>query len=87
MSSQKRSPYNSCNCSYCGVKPHLEAVFTTITFFLTSVDFFFGLLRECLDRGIVTEELLREEMQKNQVRHDAIEVIEKTPPLEAPATP
>ena len=42
---------------------------------------FFGLLRECLDKGIVTEELLREEMQHNHVRHDTFEVLERTPPL------
>jgi hypothetical protein len=45
--------------------------------------FFFGLLRECLDKGIVSESLLREEMQKNHVRHDALEVLERTPPLAA----
>ncbi len=47
--------------------------------------FFFGLLRECLDQGIVTEALLREEMRQNHVRQDAFEVIERTPPLPAPA--
>jgi hypothetical protein len=45
--------------------------------------FFFGLLRECVDRGIVTEELLREEMRQNHVRHDAFEVLERTVPLAA----
>ncbi len=45
--------------------------------------FFFGLLRECLDQGIVSEEMLREEMGRNHVRHDALEVIERTPPLAA----
>ena len=45
--------------------------------------FFFGLLRECLDQGIVSEEMLREEMARNHVRHDALEVIERTPPLAA----
>lgn len=43
--------------------------------------FFFGLLRECLERGLLTEELLRDEMRRNHVRHDALEVIERTPPL------
>jgi hypothetical protein len=43
--------------------------------------FFFGLLRECLDKGIIGEELLREEMKRNHVRHDALEVIERTPAL------
>ena len=45
--------------------------------------FFFGLLRECLDKGIVTEDMLRQEMSQNHVRHDAFEVLERTPPLAA----
>jgi hypothetical protein len=45
--------------------------------------FFFGLLRECLDQGIVSEEMLRAEMQQNHVRHDAFEVLDRTPPLAA----
>jgi hypothetical protein len=45
--------------------------------------FFFGLLRECLERGVVSESLLREEMQRNHVRHDAFEVLDRTPPLPA----
>jgi hypothetical protein len=45
--------------------------------------FFFGLLRECLDQGIVSEDMLRREMSQNHVRHDALEVLERTPPLAA----
>jgi hypothetical protein len=45
--------------------------------------FFFGLLRECLDKGVVSEDLLREEMRQNHVRHDALEMLERTPPLAA----
>jgi hypothetical protein len=45
--------------------------------------FFFGLLRECLEKGIVTEELVRDEMNNNHVRHDALQVVERTPPLAA----
>ncbi|HEX5078467.1 MAG TPA: hypothetical protein VFV80_04900 [Geminicoccaceae bacterium] len=45
---------------------------------------FFGLLRECLDQGIIEEGLLREEMKRNHVRHDALKVIERTPPLAGP---
>ena len=45
--------------------------------------FFFGLLRECVEQGIVTEALLREEMRRDHVRHDALEVLERTPPLRA----
>jgi hypothetical protein len=46
-------------------------------------NFFFGLLRECVDQGIVTEDMLREEMRQNHVRHDAFEVLDRTPPLAA----
>jgi hypothetical protein len=45
--------------------------------------FFFGLLRECVEQGIVSEALLREEMRQNHVRHDAFEVLERTPSLAA----
>ena len=40
---------------------------------------FFGLLRECMEKGIVTEEMLREEMRQNHVRHDAFEVVARAP--------
>jgi hypothetical protein len=46
--------------------------------------FFFGLVKEMLEKGIITEGLVREQMIQNHVRHDAIEVLERTPPL-APA--
>jgi hypothetical protein len=45
--------------------------------------FFFGLLRECLETGVISDDMLREEMHRNHVRHDAFEVIERTPPLAA----
>ena len=45
--------------------------------------FFFGLLKECVEQGIVTEEMIREEMRQNHVRHDALEVLDRTPPLAA----
>jgi hypothetical protein len=48
--------------------------------------FFFGLLRECLEAGVVSEELLAEEMRRNHVRHDAFDVLERTPPLAAGAS-
>jgi hypothetical protein len=41
---------------------------------------FFALLRECLERGSVTEDLLREEIRRNHVRHDAIEQLERAVP-------
>ncbi len=40
--------------------------------------FFFGLLRECLENGTVSEEFLRQEMAANHVRHDAFQVMERT---------
>jgi hypothetical protein len=42
---------------------------------------FFGLLKECLATGRVTEDMIRHEMLHNHVRHDAFEVLERTPPL------
>ena len=35
---------------------------------------FFRLLAECLEKGIVTEDLVRHEMSANHVRHDALEL-------------
>ena len=46
--------------------------------------FFFGLLKECVEQGIVTEDLIRDQMSRNHVRHDALEVLDRTPSL-APA--
>jgi hypothetical protein len=45
--------------------------------------FFFGLLRECLDRGLVSEAQLKHEMRRNHIRHDALHLLERTPPLAA----
>jgi hypothetical protein len=42
---------------------------------------FFALLKECMKDGIITKEMLEKEMRLNHVRHDAIEVLEKTPTL------
>lgn len=42
--------------------------------------FFFGLVAECLEKGIVSEALLQEEIAKGHVRADAFEVIKKLPP-------
>ena len=44
--------------------------------------FFFGLLKECLEVGHVTEALVRDEIDRNHVRHDAFEVLARTPKLE-----
>ncbi len=48
--------------------------------------YFFGLLGECLDKGVIDEQTLRGEMRRNHVRHDALEVLERTPKLEAGRT-
>jgi hypothetical protein len=45
--------------------------------------FFFGLLRECLEQGVIPEAMLREEMARNHVRHDAFDVLDRTPRLAA----
>lgn len=40
--------------------------------------FFFGLVRECLEKGIVSESAIRNEMRQNHVRHDALRLVEQT---------
>jgi len=45
---------------------------------------FFSLLRECVDAGVVTESEVREEMARNHVRHDALELLDRAPKLPAP---
>jgi hypothetical protein len=42
---------------------------------------FFGLLKECLEQGKVSESKLRDSMAKNYVRHDAMEVMARVPKL------
>lgn len=41
--------------------------------------FFFGLLRECVEKRLVTEDFLRAEMRRNHLRHDALELLDRTP--------
>jgi hypothetical protein len=48
-------------------------------------EFFFGLLKECIETGHVSEDLVRDEIRKNHVRHDAFEVLDRTPSLAARA--
>ena len=48
-------------------------------------EFFFGLLKECIECGHVSEDLVHDEMHKNHVRHDAFEVLDRTPRLEPKA--
>jgi len=40
---------------------------------------FFGLLRECLEQGIVSEQMIRDQMRRKHVRHDAIELLDRVP--------
>jgi hypothetical protein len=48
-------------------------------------EFFFGLLKECIETGHISEDLVRDEIRKNHVRHDAFEVLDRTPSLAARA--
>ena len=41
--------------------------------------FFFGLLRECVDAGTVSEAMLRDAMTRNYIRHDALQLLERAP--------
>lgn len=43
--------------------------------------FFFGLLKECLAQGLIDAAELRAEMANDHVRHDAFEVLARTPDL------
>lgn len=45
--------------------------------------FFFGLVRECLEKGVFSEALVRDEMKHNHVRHDALHLVEKSSTLAA----
>ncbi|MGE0151111.1 MAG: hypothetical protein AB7R90_00730 [Reyranellaceae bacterium] len=40
------------------------------------VAFFFGLVRECMENGLISEAMLREQMRLNHVRHDALRLID-----------
>ena len=42
---------------------------------------FFALLKECVEQGIVTKAMLDEEMRLNHVRHDALDILARTPTL------
>ncbi len=44
--------------------------------------FFFSLLKECVDTGQITVAQIQDEMRKNHVRHDALEVMEMAPPVD-----
>ncbi|MCG8457825.1 MAG: hypothetical protein MI919_16235 [Holophagales bacterium] len=44
--------------------------------------FFFGLLRECVEAGTITEDELRREMSSRHIRPDALEVMDRVPPVD-----
>ncbi len=46
-------------------------------------NFFFGLVKECLETGVFDEALLREEMARNHIRHDALELVARVPDLKS----
>ena len=44
--------------------------------------FFFALLGECLETGAITREQIEAEMAHDHVRHDALQVIDRVPPVD-----
>ncbi len=44
--------------------------------------FFFALLKECLDAGDITRAQIEAEMAQDHVRHDALELVERVPPVD-----
>jgi len=48
---------------------------------------FFGLLAECMELGLVTEDMLNHEIAQRHVRGDALQVIRQTAPLAPPPGP
>jgi hypothetical protein len=50
-------------------------------------DLFFGLLKDAMAAGVVSEAMLREEMRQDHVRHDALEVLARTPDLDRQQLP
>ncbi len=45
-------------------------------------DLFFGFLRECLEKNLVSQELLQAEIEREYLRPDALQIVEKTPSLD-----
>lgn len=43
---------------------------------------FFGLLRECHEKGLIDEATLRDAMSNDFIRHDALDVMKQVPPLQ-----
>ena len=44
-------------------------------------DFFFGLLKECLEKGTVTDRMVEHEMHNNHVRWDAVSLVRDVRPV------
>jgi hypothetical protein len=44
---------------------------------------FFAYVKECLDNGSLKEQVLREHMAKNHVRHDAFDLVKRSPGVDA----
>ncbi len=44
---------------------------------------FFSLLKECLDKGLISESEIKHEMASNHVRHDALEVMARVPDVDS----
>ena len=47
-------------------------------------NFIFGLIKECIDKEIISEAMLVEEMASKHIRSDTFEVLNRTPPLAPP---
>jgi hypothetical protein len=45
-------------------------------------DFFFGLLKECMEKGTVTGDMVQHEMLNDHVRKDAVSVVNKVRPVD-----
>lgn len=48
-------------------------------------NFIFGLIKECIDKDIISKAMLVEEMASKHIRSDAFEVLDRTPSLPPPA--
>jgi len=44
-------------------------------------DFFFGLLKECMEKGTVTDDMVAHEMDTNHVRKDAVSLVQNVRPI------
>jgi hypothetical protein len=44
--------------------------------------YFFALVKECLDNGMLSQDLLRHHIEQNHVRHDAFEIASSVPKVD-----